>query len=310
MEATALNLPADLRAALDQDIGSVDTTHLGIAAFLDVLGARVRTQAEAEELLGRVRDLVEYTERSVLPGLNTVIQGTNLRDEIGHPDVRVVGDAILLTWVIGGKTGLFLHCSLLLQEMFVRALMNLLPVRGAIGIGDIFYGEGEKNAVLGSGITDCADWFERPDIIGVIATPRYGLFLEWLMAEMKMDEEGMLPFYLRYPTPLSGEKRGEKSESMWTLSWPYVYLEDCRLAGCDARKTLLHDFSRFEMPVGTEQKYRYAHDFYDHYMGTWGGEDQIRRPHDQPYVKDIVTPWPSNGNAQTPPSAPADLSPA
>lgn len=247
-----------------------DVHDFGIAVFLDVLGARVHGKEEATRLLQRIKGLLSTARDKHVPDLEDYVSSCGLVEpEMCKPRMRLVGDAILLTWVVRGRPGALLPCAVVVQNIFVDALEFHIPLRGAIGVGDII---DEDDIVLGSAVTDAAEWFERADIIGVIATPRCGTFLEWIAELTQQDRDTLDRYFIPHEVPLKGES---KPETMWELAWPFQFVNRCRGAEAPPRLCLLDFLTRFDIPYIARQKYRHAMEFYDAYAKRWGGETLV-----------------------------------
>jgi hypothetical protein len=243
----------------------------GIAVFLDVLGAKVSDTREAERLLKAIELLLQRAREGPVEWSKRIANATSAAN-VDPLRVTVVGDAILLTWKTRGAVpGAVARCGVMVKDLFVYALSMRLPLRGAIGVGDILYGR-DENIVLGSGITDAANWYERADIMGVIATPLCGAFVEWLAEGRGDAEEPMSRIFVRYGVPLKGDGGPAKTAEMWALAWPDAHLQRCRSASLPPRKQLLGLFTGFDVPPGAEQKYAHAEGFYDFCVKKWDEE--------------------------------------
>lgn len=243
----------------------------GIAVFLDVLGAKVSDKSEAKRLLEAIELLLQRAKEGAVEWSKRIADATPAVT-IDPLRVTVVGDAILLTWKTRGAVpGAVARCGLMVQDLFVQAMSLRLPLRGAIGVGDILYSK-DQNIVLGSGITDAANWYERADIIGVIATPLCGAFVAWLAEGRDETDEPMSRVFVRYDIPLKGEGGRAKTTEMWALAWPDSHLQRSRRTGLHPQKMLRSLLTGFDVPPGTEQKYAHAEGFYEYCVRKWEDE--------------------------------------
>jgi hypothetical protein len=123
-----------------------------------------------------------------------------------------------------------------------------MALRGAVSVGEYIQYD---STVLGPAIADVAAWYDSPEMIGVIATPRCGQFLNCL----NESQEIVSTEFLKYPVPLKG---GSKKD-LWLAGWPELINYDP-----DAKSYLKEYYElirRFQIPKGTEDKYFNTEEF-------------------------------------------------
>ncbi len=257
---------------MNTDVRTRDVEDLGIVVDVDVLGAKGREKPGAERLLKALGLLAQHAREEYIPWSERVA-ATTPAAEFDALRVSLGGDFIQLTWKTCLATpGAITRCAMMVQDLFVHALSLRLPLRGAIGVGDILYNEDEGNA-LGSGVDDAANWYERADAMGVIATPSCGAYVGWLAEGRGEAHERMSRIFMRYDVPLKSGGGQVKAVQMWALAWPNAHLERCRKKNQPPRKQLMALLTGFDVPPEAEQKYRHATEFYDHCVKEWEAED-------------------------------------
>jgi len=230
-------------------------TDVAVVAMLDVLGARVHDAQEAVRIADSLCALVETAR---------VQSNTDRRyfQQLGHelPELRLrlVGDAIVMLWPqpsgSGWVTGTFLvrRMGYWTQRIVVNGLAKRLPLRGAVGAGNLVV---RGDVALGSAMTDAATWYDQADWLGVVATPRAGMLLQ--QADPAGPAGPSRPWFIHVPVPL---KDGSTS-AMWAASWPFAFVQGESLdaeRAKQARRELVTQFAQFEMPGDTGRKYQNA----------------------------------------------------
>ncbi len=234
-----------------------------IVALLDVLGARTHDIEMTERVFEQTKDLRGIIEEA-LAEMQKPIDESN--DQAGSPGPRLpapeyrrFGDTVLLLWHVGQEHKYLPFLGYALSNIFVDALNQGIPLRGALGYGDVAY---DKEVAVGPAISDVAEWYEEADALGVLVTPRTGLLLD---AYRKQNPEFIAKAFTKHNIPLTHE---EKKRELWAISWPVV-LQEKHPEDPILRETLLsllHD--KFTMPKKAVAKYYNMLEFYDHCMGT------------------------------------------
>lgn len=187
-----------------------------LVALVDVLGARTEDANRAKviveklvEVRGRLADRVCMDAQEVR-GWTSALGG-----RLSDPELRILGDAIALLWPLPDSPspkGLVIQFAEWVKGLFLEALSERLPLRGAVAYGSLILNEA---VALGSAVSDAAEWYEEPDWIGVVATPRCGLVID-MIASGPRGRDYVARHFVPYGVPLK-EKR---HEHLWTLSWP------------------------------------------------------------------------------------------
>jgi len=221
-----------------------------IVALIDVLGARVSTLPEAESLLTHLRAVTAKAQE--------LLALEQLHPSFAKPDITVLGDTIVCLWR-GVNYNSIISVPMFCQYLFIESLMTgKFTVRGAVALGDFIR---DEHVALGPGIADAASWYAECDMMGIVATPQFGLLLDEI-AEIRGGEHTMSHTFVRYPVPL---KNGS-TLSMWTVAWPWSFITMAQESGRPARQALLQNLRKLPIPKGTETKYEHAKTYFDWYL--------------------------------------------
>lgn len=243
----------------------------GCVAVVDALGTRTASVVEAERYLEGLADI------------KTVMSKLELSDDHGRSSGRIVtafpGDEFRIR---------FFADSILITLSFDREHLNWVPIarmfsgvaavvatglmrgflfRGAISIGEYLESD---DAVLGPAVLDAAQWYDLPDMVGVMAAPGAMFFIRSLLADESAKEswptgaaQGM---GVSYTVPLKNGRTVVTNVADWTFS--------ARVHSADAMRnleqwffTVLHG-SRVDPDV--ESKYRHSLEFLRHQDAQWG----------------------------------------
>ena len=196
----------------------------------------------------------ESNDQAGTPGTSGA-SGTSLP----APKYRRFGDTVLLLWHVEQEHKYLPFVGYVLSKIFVEALKKGIPLRGALGYGDVAY---DEQVAVGPAISDVAEWYEEADALAVLVTPRTGLLLD---AYRKQNPELIAKAFTKHSIPLTRE---QGKRELWAISWPAV-LRESNPECPDLRErllNLLHD--KFTMPKKAVAKYYNMLEFYDHCMGT------------------------------------------
>jgi hypothetical protein len=226
----------------------------GIVAILDALGASNYTDAEIKRFM--------QSRRIVLGLLNEKAEFVT-----GKLDVRMIttftfNDTVLIILKSKSRTPNVNEIKaffLILRNFLVSSLANNILFRGSISIGSFYVSE-QSNTVMGQAITDAAAWYDKPDWIGVIATPLASIRIQNVVEKGGKDWDYLM---VDYEVPLkNGEKRVLKA-----VNWPRVFYVNS-LTPCKKnelpREKVLELLGKHNVPFGTENKFFNSIKFFDH----------------------------------------------
>lgn len=134
------------------------------------------------------------------------------------PKITTFGDTIIIRWpVTDPKIAYiqFLDVGMICSAIVCHGIGNHVFYRGAISIGESI---ADESHILGPVIADAASWYEKPDLIGVIATPLCGQTLKRLSLNSEI-ERALRRVYVEYEVPFN-QKSGLTPLQLWMPNWP------------------------------------------------------------------------------------------
>jgi hypothetical protein len=225
----------------------------GIVAILDALGAANYDDAGIAEFL--------TSRHVVLRLLEDKSESVARRLDVARVKTYTFNDTMLIVLETGAEMPSAEEIQAfvtVLRKLLVDSLARQIMFRGAFAIGE-FYEDSATNTILGKAVTDAAAWYNKADWIGILATPRTTIYVDYLMEDEDNDFSHLL---VKYDVPLSAGA----SRRLWAINWPKVYWLNPRSSerGEAPRESFLRMLSRFYVPGGTESKHFHAIAFFDH----------------------------------------------
>lgn len=233
-------------------------------ALLDVLGAR----KDDVEMMGRVYEQVE-TLRGIMERIVDQLRrdAACVPEEFHEPQFMIFGDTVQFLWQLDDQQKYLPVVGNALGHVFVDALQEGIPLRGALSFGHAVY---DDRVAVGPAVSDAAGWYEEANALAVVVTPRTGLILD------VYDRQNTQLVSQAFATFDFALKQAQTRQQLWTVAWPAVLRERCLASGipeADIRPRLLTTLhSLFTMPRGTETKYYEALRFYDHCAQQWAAQ--------------------------------------
>ncbi|MBU1319510.1 MAG: hypothetical protein KKH67_10010 [candidate division Zixibacteria bacterium] len=237
----------------------------GIVAILDVLGSRTFSIEDSQAFLlkrNRLLDSIEDNRQLI----------RELKMQEGQdwilPEVISFGDSFVISWEVKNKSIWFLLAvGLWLSKIIATGFRNGLLLRGALSYGMYIK---DATAVLGPAVTDAANWYDRPQWIGAIATPSCGHKLsyieEYSIAAGKQEDLDMLStVFMKHSVPI----KGSENVLLWSVAWPHQFLEMPIENGMSGRSAFHFLLSKFPVPYSTENKYANTIAFFDAYANKY-----------------------------------------
>jgi hypothetical protein len=251
----------------------------GAICILDALGAKQQTVEDAEAFI-RLRDwLMVQTSADSYAYAEDLLEVADGQPEdpksLSFKINRVSGNIKTEYFTFGDSIIAFWERPQTLEAIYalsaaakwIKAFLFASIRRGLLFRGSLAYGEFVSNGrdtVLGPAIADAAQWFEQPQMVGVVCTPGTGRLI-CRHIEMARD----------FPNPLSGEPFLEYSVPtknskirLWTVTWPRVFYETEDTAGvphillyCSERECIERLMGE-HIPYGTEAKHINTVDYF------------------------------------------------
>lgn len=249
-------MDAELLSETSVDKGERKESRL--VALLDVLGARVTTIAEARKLVERIQKMVDFHDH--MSELLKPEWRPSFGQDFQDPNMRMFGDSVLLWWNGNVKDQLIHQVAFELIATFIGGLVEGLPVRGVVGIGAIC--DEHRDIILGPGITDVAQWYDKPDMLGIFATPTLGFNIGRMVLEADTEEYKAVNdmLYYKYAVPINA-KGSSVVRDLWSIAWPR-FIRGISESDADAKRKLVEKLTRFTAPLGTEQKYEHTINYF------------------------------------------------
>jgi hypothetical protein len=121
------------------------------------------------------------------------------------------------TFVIGTKSNIpfiaLTDVGFSISRLMLRLLQNDLFIRGAISYGP-YYNNDDNTVFIGEAVDDVAQWFDKLNMIGVMATPKTHFLIE-SEGRPLMDMLKIPHLYRAYKAPLKNE-----TLEINCLNWP------------------------------------------------------------------------------------------
>lgn len=220
----------------------------GIIVLLDALGIQNSSIEESKKFVGLLRG-AQNTFEPYLNSYSSSKEHTNNHYKNVKPTTRTFGDTLLLAWELPEDKDLYDYINTVSASVgyiIKYGIESGVLFRGAMSIGKYLESD---TTIIGPAITDAAAWHEQADWFGCIATPNCSMVIN---IECK---ENNYPNIIKYNVPL---KSGKKID-LWCVSWPSHVFEDKK--EIDKILWFYQNIPKFNIPIGTEQKYINAEDF-------------------------------------------------
>jgi len=240
---------------------SIETLDMknGALAYLDILGFKGIWQRETVQkviaIMNGVETLVKDTYRE-----SPSDKGWNVRSE---PFVTILSDTIVIGYEAEENPScLFLLCNMVYN--LIHSFLNYgLFLRGAITYGRYIR---ERNTFIGPAVDDVAEWYEVPDMIGVVTTPKCNYQIDRYNPFIMLVKNLSVQAYIKYDVP----DKNNKIHHLNIFNWPgYLQASFDKLSEpnekSDARRLIEKIFSQQEA-FGAEvlRKYENTLSFIDY----------------------------------------------
>ncbi|MDZ4784257.1 MAG: hypothetical protein SGJ19_28755 [Planctomycetia bacterium] len=148
----------------------------------------------------------------------------------------------------------------IVRRLVSFCLSRAVFLRGAFSIGK-YIASDRHNLIMGKAVTDAATWYEKPELIGAIATPKASIVIrKHVSSDIGAKQPDFLLFEAEIPCK-GGPQR------LYAVNWPKAcYVRSLRPSGCLEGKELawlLGLLGAYEIPFGVEHKYRNTIEFFE-----------------------------------------------
>jgi hypothetical protein len=226
----------------------------GFVVLLDALG----TKTDSIESSKRYLSVISEIESDIKSAHAVTIKGNEKGDPniFNELSIRFFGDTLLVSYEIKDKSreiDYFDGLSFILSGFICTALKLGLLFRGSIALGDYLE---EGNIVLGPAVFDAAVWYEKLEMIGVIATPKTTLSLKSIF----LNRDNSLDVWLDGVFVKPPLKNNVETE-LFIFNWPIHLSYDEN--GHEKTESYFYQLIRnFSIPLGTESKFQNTENFF------------------------------------------------
>lgn len=231
-------------------------TKYGFVVLIDALGTKTDSIESSKKYLDAVSEIKDEIRRSHGAAFDEEEKrDANLLNKL---KTRFFGDTLLLTYEIKERPQeikYFDRLMFTLRWFLWNALKLGILFRGSISLGEYLE---DGNIVLGPAVFDAAGWYDKLEMIGIVATPRTTLSLKSIFLEGCGKSEGYWGDGVFYMVPL----KGLAPQELYVVNWPSTMLSECEATRTVA-DVLFYDAMRaFPMPFGTEIKFQNTERFF------------------------------------------------
>jgi hypothetical protein len=231
-------------------------TNYGFAVLIDALGTKTHSIESSERYLKAVDQIKYDIELS-----HTTAFGFKEKEDsklFKNLSIRFFGDTLLLTYQIKNKAReheYFDDLSFILRGFICNALNLGILFRGSISLGEYI---DDGNIVLGPAIFDAAAWYDKLEMIGIIATPQTTVSLKSIFLQQNGGSgttswtDGIFD---THPVKVSAPVE------LFALNWPYFLSYDEPNKN-EAQACFYRLMRAFPMPFGTESKFQNTERFF------------------------------------------------
>ncbi|HXK40726.1 MAG TPA: hypothetical protein VJ046_01340 [Candidatus Paceibacterota bacterium] len=225
----------------------------GLVCLVDALGAKAYSE----------KDIVDFlkSREVVYQALKDKCEDQVEFRKINDPKLAFFNDTIIIALEYDKNSNKAECNSLKAMGIIVRKLISdgiskKILFRGAIGIGSFFL-DLEHDIIIGQAVADAVNWYETPEIIGCILTPRTGIVLE----KHRTIDKKLNRIFLDFDVPLKTGK-----QKMICINWPKAFfIDSIKPENCEKGKELRYLYSKLSenvIPKTTEGKYYNTIDFF------------------------------------------------
>jgi len=234
-------------------------TKFGIVVLLDALGTRTANIEQAEKYIETVNSLKKVTLPNIKQFLTLNDNAETIKRIYSSLKYRFFGDSLLFTIEVKNDvhfTESFQHFVTILSMMIVSALEKGILFRGALAIGNYIE---DSTIVLGPAVTDAASWYEKIDLMTVIASPAATNFIKAEYSTKKnFNESKPMPLIRMADVPCSDNKEVKA----YLLDWPMFICIMADVNKMDPFQAYYVIFKELPIPIGTELKYYNTEKFF------------------------------------------------
>lgn len=244
---------------------SINKTRMqeGAVVFLDALGIKgIWARAEPETVVNSWEEVLDYFDMSI----RKVKDGT--KDATGDVckdcHIAAFSDTVIVTLPCEDPGRVIPFMAEIIMQPFFAGLLKGIYFRGVISIGKFYQ---SQKLIIGPAIDEAAEWYTRPDWMGVSTAPSASFGIE-MIVEQGVDISNWFVKY-NIPTKSGIEENG------WALAWPKRV--DQAIKRLDQKKPIDHKitnrmgilnaFASRPISISADSKYKNTLSFFDFVTG-------------------------------------------
>jgi hypothetical protein len=232
-------------------------TKYGFVVLIDALGTKTDSIESSERYLKAVGQIEKAIKISHFIAYRAA-ETTDLK-LFKNLKIRFFGDTLLLTFEIKSKLrehDYFKGLSYILSHFILEALELGILFRGSFSLGEYLE---DGNIVLGPAVFDAAAWYDKLEMIGIIATPRTTMSLKsiFLQRDTTAISSWISGVFDEYPL------KGGGQIELYAINWPAALEGDDRDPKRETEKSRFYRLMRnFSVPLGAESKLQNTEQFF------------------------------------------------
>ena len=204
----------------------------GAILMIDALGVSSYDIDQCKRFIKFFKDSKKQYEQTKNEEIEMNKEPNPYNFSLPNSNILQFGDTIIMYWTIDREnTDEYLNLiQFVAQEAQVWIGTGIdfgVLFRGSISIGDFIVGE---NTILGPGIFDANEWYNKANWFGVIFTPKCRIFVESVINSLKGSKDesikrhiGLLSQFLIIPYDVPLKKTGlffKRKKRFLTVTWP------------------------------------------------------------------------------------------
>jgi hypothetical protein len=226
----------------------------GFVVLVDALGTKtdtIESSLHYLKVIDAIKSQVQFAHQANLE------VGLFKQKVFKSLSIRFFGDTIMITYQVKKKNleyEYFDNLSFILRGFICRALELGILFRGSISLCEYI---DKGNIVLGPAVFDAAAWYDKLDMVGIIATPKTTASLKSIFLQ---KEKKPFPSWIDAVLDTHPLKIANSIET-FALNWPH-HLNYNKAQEETAEAFFYRLVRAFPMPFGTESKYHNTERFF------------------------------------------------
>jgi hypothetical protein len=229
-------------------------TKYGFVVLLDALGTKTDSIESSKKYLSVIADI----ETDMKSSHAVMQQGRHDASIFDEFSVRFFGDTLLVTYEVKNKereSEYFESLSFVLSSFICTAIKLGILFRGSVSLGEYLE---EGNVVLGPAVFDAAMWYEKLEMIGIIATPKATLSLKslFLSDDKTLDDAWNDGVFINPPL------KNNIVAELFVFNWLIFLSYDDENGHEKTEKYFYKLIREFPVPLGAESKLQNTENFF------------------------------------------------